>query len=127
MRDGGQFMLRLRDDPAAYEEFLSSHDPGWGGVLPQPAERSVDHLCTLLLRLLKGSKDAADLPIEAKEVSAFRKRGGGGMEAKAADGGDGGGEVSRSRSPGPPKKGKSQRNLSMAAVEVAVLATISPR
>ena len=122
VRDGGQYVLRLQEDPVAYEEFLTSHDPGWGGPLPQPVERSVDALCTLLIRIVKGSKDTLDLAIDSKEIGAFRKRGGGGMEKHKAEGGEG------EKSPGGLRKSKSSKKLSLAAAEEAVLlAVLTPR
>eukprot|EP00966_Prymnesium_polylepis_P042623 990362-Prymnesium_polylepis.2 len=84
--DGGQFLLMLREDPAMYDEFMESHDPAWGEPLLQPADRSADHLCTLLMRLVKGSKDTTNLVLEQKETTLFQKSGGGGG---ARGGGDG--------------------------------------
>ena len=51
--DAGEFILELQKDPKAWDNFLSENEQTWDVEPPQPIARCVDHLLTLLVRVVE--------------------------------------------------------------------------
>ena len=73
--DAGRYLLALRDDPARHDAFLLSRNAHWTLPPLQPPWRQLEHLLSLVARLLKGT--SGDLHVTQADIAAFRKKGGG--------------------------------------------------
>ena len=71
--DGGDFLLQLRETPAAYTEFLARNEPHWKDPFRQPIWDCVSSLLTLIIRVVRREIGEVGMaPLTRVEVDRFR-------------------------------------------------------
>ena len=82
--DGGEFLLMLKHEPEQlqddsvewdYDTFVNERRRDWSDSLDQPIYRRLDHLLTLIARVVEGgSKGKKDLDVTEAEAKDFKAR-----------------------------------------------------
>ena len=73
MPDAGAYLTWLATaDEQAYEELIESRGTAWGAEPPQPADRCLDHLLSIIVRVIEGKTSAqSNLVLSKKEVHVW--------------------------------------------------------
>lgn len=87
--DAGEFLIKMRGDPAAWQRFVAENTPEFGAPLNQPIYKLVEHLCHYLVRTVahivasagdarKSVKDLNSMTLDnVKYFQKLARRGGG--------------------------------------------------
>jgi len=73
LKDGGQYLAALKaDNPAEYEEILSTRANTWGSMPRQPMSRCVYHLISIILyRIEDLTLERHDVDLTSKDITTF--------------------------------------------------------
>lgn len=77
MEDAGEYLLALRDDTRALDDFIAARKVGWQREPRQKVHRCVSHLMSYLVRVIEsnaGGRATIDMKLTAEEVDDFDKR-----------------------------------------------------
>ena len=74
--DAGLYMRHLKEtDENAYEKMLAARAAPWPGAAPQPIERCVEHIITIIIRSIEEQTAGADdMSLDKKELCEFMEK-----------------------------------------------------